>query len=227
MQISPLNENSVMVIFADKANARLTQHITQFNAEIQLHFGEYITGIIPSYTTLMVGVNHLKIELADFIRQLEQLAKNFKPDDTVVSQGKLIEIPVYYGKDVALDADEICTHTGLSFDEIIQIHSSQSYAVYAIGFSIGFAFLGKTDAKITMARKQTPRLEIPAKSVALADNQTAIYPKVSPGGWQIIGRTPIELIDFNRSELSIFNVGDQVKFQPISQQKFIAMGGEL
>lgn len=227
MQISPLNENSIMVVFAPQASEPLTLHISQFNGEVRAHFGDVIVDTIPSYTTLLIRFNHLKIRLSQMIQGLEQLAKDFKPDTQGINRGKLIEIPVYYGQEVALDAQEVCGHTGLSFDEIIKLHTGQTYMVYAVGFSIGFAFLGQTDKKLTIPRKQSPRREVPAKSVALADNQTAIYPKSSPGGWQILGRTPIELIDFNLKALSIFNVGDKVQFSQISKQEFITLGGVL
>ncbi|MFV0321351.1 MAG: 5-oxoprolinase subunit B family protein [Alphaproteobacteria bacterium] len=227
MQISPLNENSIMVVFAPQASEPLTLHITQFNGAVRAHFSGVIVDTIPSYTTLFIRFNNLKIGLSEMIQGLEQLAKDFKPDVQAIHQGKLIEIPVYYGQEVALDANEVCTHTGLNFDEIIKLHTGQTYMVYAVGFSIGFAFLGQTDKKLTIPRKQSPRREVAAKSVALADNQTAVYPKISPGGWQIIGRTPIELIDFNLKELSVFNVGDKVRFSQISKQEFLAMGGVL
>lgn len=227
MHITPVNENNIMVIFAKKADALVTQHIAQFNDELKEFFGKQIIDTIPSYISLLICFNNAQTDLNEFTKQLQQFIKNFSPSSLSRDQGNYIEIPVYYGQDVALDANEICTHTGLDFEEVIKYHSNQSYTVYAIGFSIGFAYLGQTHPKITIPRKQTPRTSIPAKSVALADNQTAIYPQSSPGGWQIIGRTPIKLTNFNRPELTIFNVGDEVRFIPISQQEFILMGGVL
>lgn len=227
MQIAPVNENNVMVIFADEANARVTQYIAQFNHQLRLCFGDIISDTIPSYTSLLICFDETRSDLNKFMQKLQSFAQNFQPENIIENQGKIVNIPVYYGTDVALDADEICTHTGLSFKDVIHYHSRQSYAVYAIGFSIGFAYLGQTHPKITIPRKQTPRTSVPAKSVAIADNQTAIYPKSSPGGWQILGRTPIELIDFNRPELTIFNMGDEVRFHPITKQEFIQMGGAL
>ena len=104
---------------------------------------------------------------------------------------------------------------------------STKYRVYAIGFAPGFAYLGNTDKRIEIPRKQTPRLRVPAGSLAIADRQTAIYPKQSPGGWQIIGRTPISLIDFQRENLTVFEMGAQVSFTPIDKATFLDTGGVL
>ena len=128
---------------------------------------------------------------------------------------------------MALDADEICEHTGLTFEEVINIHASTTYRVYAIGFAPGFAYLGNTDSRIEIPRKQTPRLKVPPGSLAIADRQTAIYPKQSPGGWQIIGRTPVSLIDFERENLTVFEMGAQVTFTRIDKATFLKMGGVL
>jgi inhibitor of KinA len=110
---------------------------------------------------------------------------------------------------------------------VIALHSSIIYDVYAIGFAPGFAYLGNVDKRIAMPRKETPRQKIFKGSVGIADQQTAIYPSDSPGGWQIIGRTPISLIDYNDDKLTKFETGDKVKFNPISRADFIDMGGVL
>ena len=111
--------------------------------------------------------------------------------------------------------------------DVVNIHVSATYRVYAIGFAPGFAYLGNTDKRIEIPRKQTPRLKVPAGSLAIADRQTAIYPKQSPGGWQIIGRTPISLIDYQRENLTVFEMGAQVSFTPIDRATFLDMGGVL
>ncbi|MFV0430561.1 MAG: 5-oxoprolinase subunit PxpB [Alphaproteobacteria bacterium] len=227
MRILPINENSVMLYFADEANVDITNHIALFEAEVKKHFGHIIQDTIASYTSLFIIFDILQIGLEDFGQKLQELSQNFIPSDISSLSSQLIEIPVYYGEEAALDAKEVSQYTGLDFAEVIRIHQEKIYHVYAIGFSIGFAFLGQTDKQITIPRKSTPRLKIPPKSVGLADNQTAIYPKETPGGWQIIGRTPITLVDFSLKELSIFKVGAQVKFFSISKEEYLKMGGEL
>ena len=128
---------------------------------------------------------------------------------------------------MALDAAEICAYSGLSWSEVAEVHSQTSYRVYAIGFAPGFAYLGNLDSRLQMPRKSTPRSRVSKGSVAIAEQQTAVYPKASPGGWHIIGRTPISLVDFDRDNLSLFYIGAQVRFKAISRQQFFDMGGDL
>lgn len=141
--------------------------------------------------------------------------------------GDLIRIPVYYGEEVALDSTEVEQLTGLAFEEICRLHQSQIYRVYAIGFAPGFAYLGSTAEELHVPRKISPRLTVPKGSVALADNQTAIYPASSPGGWQIIGRSPVEMIDWHREPPMLVKAGDRVEFYAISREEFISLGGDL
>lgn len=115
--------------------------------------------------------------------------------------------------------------TKLSVEEIIKIHSQKLYDVYAIGFLPGFAYLGSVDNRIALPRLATPRKQIPKGSVAIANTQTAVYPEQSPGGWNIIGRTTMELFDKNLEQLSPLSVGNKVKFNPISKEDFLNQGG--
>ncbi len=227
MEISALNENNVIIYFSENPSAALIYEIAEFEQKVRAHFSSVIIDTIPSYISLLIHFDLSKISLSDFITQLKGLEKN--PLSTAFQNKKknAIEIPVYYGKEVALDADEMSGYTKLDFAEIIELHTKQTYQVYAIGFSVGFAYLGETAHKIHMPRKKTPRLKIPEKSVAIADGQTAVYPKTSPGGWQIIGRTYLDVIDFKQKNLTLFNVGDKVRFVSISKEEFLDKGGEL
>ncbi len=117
--------------------------------------------------------------------------------------------------------------TGLSIEQIIQMHHQKTYRVFALGFSPGFAFLGSVDQPIAVPRKETPRLSVPKGSLGIAGEQTAIYPFDSPGGWNIIGRTPMNLVDYNQHPPCEFEVGDSIKFNPISKQAYLDLGGEF
>ena len=136
-------------------------------------------------------------------------------------------MPVYYGPEVGLDLDEVCDYSGLSRDEVVRIHSEQTYRVYAIGFSPGFAYLGITDQRIALPRKATPRQKVPTGSVGIAGSQTAIYPSATPGGWQIVGRTPQKMIDWDSDSLALVAVGDKVRFRSIDRQQYLELGGSL
>ena len=227
MKICPVNENSVIIYFADIISPETADKIGRVLSVIKIELGEYLVDIVPSYTSILVSFDLMAIELREFEQKLQVILKNADNAQSGQQETPLIELPVYYGPEVSLDAEEISNHTGLSFEEVVKIHSSTFYRVYAIGFAPGFAYLGNTDQRIAIPRKTTPRLRIPACSVALAERQTAIYPKASPGGWQVIGRCPIDPIDYQRENLTLFEMGAKVKFNPISKATFLEMGGVL
>lgn len=227
MQISMINETSLIIYFSQDPSPPIIEKIISYKAFIQEKFKDIFTDIIASYTSLMVVINPLKINITDFYNQLMELQDSFSQQRFQQTLGKRVDIPVYYGKEVALDAQTVCSHTQLSFEEIIHIHQKQIYHIYAIGFAPGFAYLGKTDSKIHIPRLATPRAKVPALSVGLADWQTAIYPKTSPGGWQVIGRAALKIFDDNLENLTLFNVGDEVRFVSVSQKEFLSLGGQL
>ena len=183
---------------------------------------EGIREIIPSYTSIYILYDIFKYDYSSFV---EILKNNIDLDYQDNSVKEIINIDVYYGDEVGLDLNDMSLKTNLSIEEIIRIHSSKSYDVYAIGFSPGFAFLASVDKKIAVPRLSSPRKSIPKGSVAIADTQTAVYPQQSPGGWNIIGRTAMELFDKNLEKLSPLSVGYKVKFNPISKEEFLSQGG--
>jgi KipI family sensor histidine kinase inhibitor len=142
-----------------------------------------------------------------------------------------VTIPTYYSKDTALDLSRF-EQQGLSLEQVIELHTSTIYQVSAVGFMPGFAFLSDVVPTLQMPRHETPRLSVPKGSVGIADRKTAVYPDQSPGGWNIIGRSPLQMFNSKVSvehlnEASFFNVGDQVKFEAISRQDFLDLGGCL
>lgn len=134
---------------------------------------------------------------------------------------RLIDIPVAYGGEYGPDLETVASHNGLSIQEVINIHSSAQYLVYMIGFAPGFPFMGGMDERIATPRKNSPRLSIAPGSVGIAGKQTGIYPLETPGGWQIIGQTPLDLFLPDHSPPTLLQPGDQVRFVPISHEEFI------
>lgn len=134
-------------------------------------------------------------------------------------------IPVVYGDEYGLDMNSVTEYTGLTIDEVVKLHSGRKYLCYAIGFTPGFIYLGDVDNKLITPRLETPRLSVPPGSVGIADKLTGVYSVESPGGWRIIGRTPLKLIDFNREKPLIIKPGDIVSFKPISKEEFNQLRG--
>ncbi|MGH1486917.1 MAG: 5-oxoprolinase subunit PxpB [Cellvibrionaceae bacterium] len=227
MNIVSVSENTVVILFDQIINHENFLVITELVNVIEKNMSDSVVDIIPSYASVHVTFNLLKVSGLDFRRQLKMLIKNHNFSVNSSKSEKIIEIPVYYGKEVALDLSYIADRAKLSEDEVVEAHSSKVYDVYAIGFAPGFAYLGNVDERISSPRKETPRKKVLKGSLGIADQQTAIYPSDSPGGWQIIGRTPVQLIDYNSEKLTQFSAGDKVKFTPISKSEYASLGGDL
>ncbi len=140
--------------------------------------------------------------------------------DSVVYQPRIVKIPVCYGGDFGPDLAYVAEHNKVTVDEVIKIHASCQYLVYMIGFAPGFPYLGGMSERIATPRRSSPRLAIPAGSVGIAGTQTGVYPITTPGGWQLIGRTPVELFRPQENPPSLLQSGDMIQFCPISQQQF-------
>ena len=143
------------------------------------------------------------------------------------SESRLVELPSYYSQESGPDLSSLARNANLSIDEVIQLHSSQEYRVYAIGFAPGFAYLGQVDKKIAAPRLSTPRKKVPKGAVAIADQQTAVYPAISPGGWNLIGLCPQDMFDPHNEPHMPVAVGDRIRFRAISREEFFDLGGEL
>jgi KipI family sensor histidine kinase inhibitor len=167
-----------------------------------------------------------RITHADFCHEVESIL-SIPFVETKMTRTDITEIPVYYGSEVGLDLALVLKRSGLSLAELIELHSGRHYLTYAIGFSPVFAFLGSLDQQIHFPRLATPRISIPAGSVGIAGEQTAVYPIQSSGGWNIIGRTPLDLSLTNPFNIERFEVGTYVKFVPISREQYLMQGGSL
>jgi len=231
-QLDIIGYDAILIRFTGADNTQLLPIIYALNLRLKkaADLSAVIIDIIPSYQTLLVTFNILNIDACQIAKiidahvkqQLKQSAQNvmspplsplsteYKHTHSMAS--RLLNIPVCYHESLAPDLESLSQHAAMSIDDIIQIHSSTIYSCYAIGFMPNFAYLGDVDKRIQIPRHSSPRAQVPAGSVGIADNQTAIYPKTSPGGWQIIGQSP--------ALLDTLSVGCQVKFQPISLDDF-------
>lgn len=224
MDIRVVSVDSLIIYFGDTIEEHIALKIKKAYSYIKNLKLEGVIEIIPSYTSIFISYDILKY---DFETLKNLLKKSLTFDYENSFEEKIITIDVYYGLEVGFDLKNISLVKNLKIEEIIQIHSNKIYDVYAIGFLPGFAYLGKIDEKIAMPRVITPRKLVPKGSVAIADFQTAVYPKDSPGGWNIIGKTTFEFFDKNLKNLSPLSVGDKIKFNPISKKEFLALGGVL
>lgn len=220
----------IEVVAIDSLMVRLFDDIDEGNmpwilaASQRLHgaFGEHLLDLVPSYTTLMVQFDLSPAEArALIIHALEGV----QPDTG--SAGRRHEIPVWYDASVGPELPVLAARSGLSEAEVIRLHSAREYPVFALGFAPGFGFMGLVDERLASPRLSTPRKRVAAGSVGIAERQTAAYPAVSPGGWNLIGRTPVRLFDREREGYSLLQPGDRVRFVPVSRSEFMALGGDV
>ncbi|MFZ5966238.1 MAG: 5-oxoprolinase subunit PxpB [Bacillota bacterium] len=180
-----------------------------------------INGIIemtPTYRSLMIHYNPLMVQYQDLTHSLQTLEQEL--DSIEIPLPKVIEIPTLYGGEYGPDIENVANHNGVSVEDVIMIHASRKYLIYMLGFTPGFPYLGGMDERIATPRLKTPRTKISGGSVGIAGNQTGIYPIDSPGGWQLIGKTPVKLYDPNREAPILLSAGDYIRFVPIDGEEY-------
>lgn len=208
-----------------KVSPAIAARVHQAKVAIEASLGKVLIDLIPSYASLLVVFDPLVSDSYWIKSQIRvSLAMNSQTHSSYSNQ---VELPVYYGPEVAIDLPRIAKITGLPFEQIIQLHSDTVYTVYAIGFAPGFGYLGEVPAQLSVPRIDTPRAKVKKGSVAIAEQQTAVYPADSPGGWNIIGSCPLDMFNTALSTPTLFTVGDRIKFVPIDKQEFVALGGVL
>lgn len=177
-----------------------------------------VVDFIPTYNELMICYDPAIISYDRLLSNFRSLEADF--DKIELPESSVIHVPVLYGGEAGPDLHEVAVFSGLSEEEVIKIHCSESYYVYMLGFTPGFCYLGGMDERIATPRKKTPRLTIPAGAVGIADKQTGIYPIESPGGWQLIGKTPLRLFDPAGKPEFLIRAGDFMKFIPVTEKEY-------
>ncbi|TSB48155.1 5-oxoprolinase subunit PxpB [Alkalicoccobacillus porphyridii] len=224
--IYSLNETTMVVQFANNIDPTTQEQILPFIDLLEASPFSGFVECLPSYTGVAVFYNPAEVILdhrlspSDVVRGILEETMVAIQHSQHTQQSKTIEIPVCYDPSLGPDLEEVAKHNQLSVEDVISIHSNGSYHVYMIGFAPGFPFLGGMDESIATPRKKQPRLEIPAGSVGIAGKQTGVYPMVTPGGWQLIGRTPLTMFDLHREEPSLLKPGHIVTFKPISLEEY-------
>ncbi len=217
-QIKITGDTSVAVVFGNEISIAINTQIRAFDealAEEQID-GVYET--VPTYCSLTIHYAPEKIRFDELKAKLEELlAVSHKAQklNTIV-----MEIPVVYGGEYGPDLETVAAHNGMSPEDVIRIHSGAEYLIYMLGFTPGFSYMGGMDESIATPRLKTPRVLIPAGSVGIAGKQTGIYPIDSPGGWQLIGRTPVRLYDAHRDTPILLDAGVHVKFVPVDEAEY-------
>ncbi|MNF26496.1 Kinase A inhibitor [compost metagenome] len=191
---------------------------------LRASFGDALIDLVPSYTTLLL---HYDLKRMAGMRVRELIAEAFTDLQPASAEGgRCHELPTWYDRSVGPELPLLARRSGLSEAQVIEHHSRHQYQVFAIGFAPGFAFMGLVEEALAAPRLSTPRKRVAAGSVGIAERQTAIYPVVSPGGWNLLGRSPVKLFDRSIDGYSLMQPGDRVRFVPIDHAEFIRLGGD-
>ncbi|MGH4052884.1 MAG: 5-oxoprolinase subunit PxpB [Clostridium sp.] len=211
-------DRALVVEFGDKIEEEVNSKIRSLTVAIERDGIMGINEIIPTYRSLMVIYDPMIMELNELIDAIKSIISRMH--ELKLPDAKVIEIPTLYGGEYGPDIEFVADHNKITIDEVIKIHTDMEYLIYMIGFTPGFPYLGGMSDKIQAPRLQNPRTKIPFGSVGIAGKQTGIYPVESPGGWQLIGRTPVKLYDPCREEPVLLNAGDYIKFVQIDENEY-------
>ena len=202
----------VSVKFRDEISAQINNKVHNLFKLLSDSSNTGILDLIPSYNSILIQYNPPELSFGNLIQLIEQ---NLSELENTESKQTVIDIPILYGDKYGQDLDFVAEHNNLTTDQVIKIHSTPNYLVYMLGFTPGFPYLGGMDESISTPRLTTPRTLIPAGSVGIADKQTGIYPSESPGGWRLIGKTPLTLFNHEQNPPSLIMPGDLIRFVPI------------
>lgn len=238
IDLLPFGESAVIVEFGKGIHPGIHRQVKAFTDYLdQFSFWGMIE-YVPAFSSVTVFYDPVKVKNLSIESDEIQGRSSYhivssllrkiivQLDHSIANKPRIVKIPVCYGGDFGPDLEYVAEHNQLTVAEVIQIHASCQYLVYMIGFAPGFPYLGGMSEKISTPRRSSPRMSIPAGSVGIAGMQTGVYPIKTPGGWQLIGRTPLELFRPHDNPPSLLQSGDVIQFCPVSQSEFEACKGE-
>ncbi|QUW24045.1 5-oxoprolinase subunit PxpB [Sporosarcina sp. Marseille-Q4063] len=226
-RIKPLGDSALIVQLGEGICPEIHENVSNLTRLLEKHPFDGFVEAVPAYNSLTIYYNPHRVYLSHTnqaltpFQQVCTYIEKLSPliGDKQLSKNRIVELPVVYGGEFGPDLEYVAKSNDLSIEKVIQIHSKNEYLVYMIGFAPGFPFLGGMDERIATPRKETPRLAIPSGSVGIAGKQTGVYPLETPGGWQIIGRTPLDLFLPDMSPPTLLEAGDKIRFVPVSAKE--------
>lgn len=220
-------ETGLVVELGVEVDPNVNARVHALGRRIKENLHGVIVAVVPTYRSLSVLFDPLQISRRALINSIDALVQLLPEQDNQMIGANLVIIPTLYGGEAGPDIEFVASHNHYSIEQVISIHSSVSYQIYMMGFTPGFPYLGGMSERIAAPRLSTPRTKIPAGSVGIAGTQTGLYPQSSPGGWQIIGRTPLKVFNPSKLEPFLYKAGDFLRFEPISVQDFERISFEV
>ena len=211
-------DTSLSVEFGSEISEAINRRIRAFGLALEAAAIPGVTELVPTYRSMMIHYNPEVIGYAALTARLTAVLGGL--DQIPLPPSQVLEIPVLYGGEAGPDLAFVAEHAGLTPEEVIARHTKPEYLIYMLGFTPGFTYLGGLDERLNTPRLAQPRVSIPAGSVGIAGSQTGVYPIASPGGWQLIGRTPVLVYDRERENPILYKSGDYIRFVPISRDEY-------
>ena len=213
-----MGDRSLIVELGDEISPAVNRRVRDLDIKLMQNPIEGLVETVPTYRSLLIIYDPLRINVALLKQRIENLQKRI--DGIQIPEPKTMEIPVVYGGEYGPDLEWVAQYHKMSIDEVIQLHTETIYQVYMIGFTPGHPYMAELPKALIMPRRETPRTNVPRGSVAIAKNQTVIYPVESPGGLHILGRTPLKLFNPFQSTPTLLEIGDLVRFFSIEKEEF-------
>lgn len=221
MRFCEASDQAMLVYLGDGIDLPTHERVLKLLRLVQKEPPEWLRNLQPAYNSLMVTFDACRVDHAEVETTLRALSE--RAEATRAPKPRTVEIPVCYGGEFGPDLDEVAKAHGLNAAEVIELHASRTYHAYFLGFAPGFSYLGDLPQAIATPRLETPRKKVPAGSVGIAGKQTAVYPFSTPGGWRLIGRTPLAVFRSDRKPMELIAIGDRVRFRPISREEFLKL----
>lgn len=221
----PAGDKAIIVEFGDEISPELNRRVRNLKLAIEKAPVPGIIETVPTYRSLLVYFDPLRLEPQKLKEIIDRLIA--QPVAGELVKRTLIKVPTVYGGEYGPDLDFVASHNQLTASEVVRIHTGTPYLIYMLGFLPGFPYLGGMSARIAAPRLDTPRTRIPAGSVGIAGTQTGIYPAESPGGWRLIGRTPLRIFDPAREPPALFHTGNYLKFISITPKEFTRISNQV
>jgi inhibitor of KinA len=224
-RLLPAGDSAIVAEYGDGIDARINARVRSLGRALEAGAHAGIIETVPTYRSLIVHYDPMVLS-HDSAGHLIAATAERLPEDTREAM-RTVEIPVLYGGDAGPDLEDVATMAGLEAQAVVELHAGSEYVVFMLGFMPGFPYLGGLPARIATPRLPTPRTLVPAGSVGIAGAQTGIYPTASPGGWRLIGRTPVRLFDPRRTSPALLEAGDHLRFVPVARPEYDAIARDV
>jgi KipI family sensor histidine kinase inhibitor len=220
-RFQPASDQSLLVYFDQQITLSAHERVRKLLRLLERKPAAGIRNLNPAYCSILITFDARQVDHSE----LEQILRGYieRLDATHLPEAQELQIPTCYGREFGPDLNEVAALHGMTPAQAIELHSSVTYLVYFLGFVPGFAYLGELPQALATPRLATPRRSTPPGSVGIAGNQTGVYPLATPGGWRLIGRTPVSMFRPDRKNMSFLSLGDRVRFTPISSARFAAL----